>query len=168
MDITKEIQKFINTPPKNIDYYKRYKNIDPAFLKMVAEAFKDSESKPALKVVLGIANDTDPMTNALINAMMSFSDTKILKSKDFKNYLMKLEYLDSSKKIQYIPTRYLSMFGIEEPVRLMYESEDKIVKNVINVKSGDFEGSLADIHFVLYNSVHPREDVIASLVRRLN
>lgn len=168
MDIKKEFEEFINTPPKNIEDYKRYKSMAPEFLRMVTEAFKESASKPALKVVLSVANDTDPMTNALINAMMSFSDTKILKSKDFKNYLMKLEYLDSSKKIQYIPTRYLSMFGIEEPVRLMYKSEDEIVKNVLDVNSGDFEGSLADIHFALYSSVYPREDVIASLVRRLN
>ena len=168
MDIKKEFEKFINIPPKDIEYYKRYKSIDSEFLKMVAKAFKESASKPALKVVLGIANDIDPMTNALINAMMSYNDTKIQKSKDFKNYLIKLEYLDDSKKIQYIPTRYLSMFGIEEPVRLMYKSEDEIVKNVLDVKSGDFEGSLADIHFVLYSSVYPREDIIASLVKRLN
>ena len=167
MDIKKEFEKFINTPPKNIDYYKRYKNIDPEFLRMVAEAFKDSESKPALKVVLGIANDTDPTAN-VIDAMMSYNDTKIQKSKNFKNYLIKLEYLDDSKKIQYIPTRYLSMFGIEEPVRLMYKSEDEIVKNVLDINSRDFEASLADIHFVLYSSAYPREDIIASLVKRLN
>lgn len=166
MDIKKEFEEFINTPPKNIEDYKRYKSIAPEFLEMVTETFKESGSKPALKVVLGIANDTDP-TEDVIDAMMSFSDTKILKSKDFKNYLMKLEYLDSSKKIQYIPTRYLSMFGIEEPVRLIYNAEDEIIKNVLDINSGDFEGSLADIHFVLYNSVHPREDVISSLVKRL-
>ena len=166
MDIKKEFEEFINTPPKNIEDYKRFKSIAPEFLEMVTETFKESGSKPALKVVLGIANDTDP-TEDVIDAMMSFSDTKILKSKDFKNYLMKLEYLDSSKKIQYIPTRYLSMFGIEEPVRLIYNAEDEIIKNVLDINSGDFEGSLADIHFVLYNSVHPREDVISSLVKRL-
>ena len=166
MDIKKEFEEFINTPPKNIEDYKRYKSIAPEFLEMVTETFKESGSKPALKVVLGIANDTDP-TEDVIDAMMSFRDTKILKSKDFKNYLMKLEYLDSSKKIQYIPTRYLSMFGIEEPVRLIYNAEDEIIKNVLDINSGDFEGSLADIHFVLYNSVHPREDVISSLVKRL-
>ena len=82
--------------------------------------------------------------------------------------MIKLEYLDDSKKIQYIPTRYLSMFGIEEPVRLMYKSEDEIVKNVLDINSRDFEASLADIHFVLYSSVYPREDIIASLVKRLN
>lgn len=60
------------------------------------------------------------------------------------------------------------MFGIEEPVRLMYKSEDEIVKNVLDINSGDFEASLADIHFVLYSSVYPREDIIASLVKRLN
>lgn len=167
MDIKKEFEKFINTSPKDIEYYKRYKSIDSEFLKMVAKAFKESASKPALKVVLGIANDTDPTAN-VIEAMMSYNDTKIQKSKDFKNYLIKLEYLDDSKKIQYIPTRYLSMFGIEEPVRLMYKSEDEIVKNALDIKSGDFEASLADIHFVLYSENHPREDIIASLVRRLN
>lgn len=167
MDIKKEFEKFINTSPKDIEYYKRYKSIDSEFLKMVAKAFKESASKPALKVVLGIANDTDPTAN-VIEAMMSYNDTKIQKSKDFKNYLIKLEYLDDSKKIQYIPTRYLSMFGIEEPVRLMYKSEDEIVKNALDIKSGDFEASLADIHFVLYSENHPREDIIASLVRRPN
>lgn len=167
MDIKKEFDKFINMPPKDIEYYKRYKNIDPEFLRMVTESFKESESKPALKVVLGIANDIDPAED-VIDAMMSFSDTKILKSKDFKNYLMKLEYLDSSKKIQYIPTRYLSMFGIEEPVRLIYNAEDEIIKNVLDVNSGDFEGSLADIHFVLHSENHPREDIVASLVKRLD
>ena len=166
MDIKKEFDKFINMPPKDIEYYKRYKNIDPEFLRMVTEAFKESESKPALKVVLGIANDTDPTEN-VIDAIMSFYDTKILKSKNAKNYMIKLEYLDNSKKIQYIPTRYLSMFGIEKPVRLMYSSEDAIIKNVLDINSGDFEGSLADIHFALYSENHPREDIIASLVKRL-
>lgn len=166
MDIKKEFDEFINTPPKNIDYYKRYKSIDPDFLRMVAEAFKESRLKPALRVVLGVYNDVD-MTTKVIDAMMSYNDTKIQKSKDFKNYLIKLEYLDDSKKIQYIPTRYLSMFGIEEPVRLMYKSEDEIVKNALDIKSGDFEASLADIHFVLYSENHPREDIVASLVKRL-
>ena len=167
MNIKKEFEKFINTPPKNIEDYKRYKSMAPEFLRMVTEAFKESASKSALKVVLGIANDTDP-TEDVIDAMMSFYDTKILKSKNAKNYMIKLEYLDDSKKIQYIPTRYLSMFGIEEPVRLMYKSEDEIVKNVLDINSRDFEASLADIHFVLYSSVYPREDIIASLVKRLN
>ena len=166
MDIKKEFDKFINTPPKDIEYYKKYKSIDPEFLEMVTESFKESGSKPALKVVLGISNDTDP-TEDVIDAMMSFYDTKILKSKNAKNYMIKLEYLDNSKKIQYIPTRYLSMFGIEEPVRLMYKSEDEIVKNALDIKSGDFEATLADIHFVLYSENHPREDIIASLVKRL-
>ncbi len=166
MDIKKEFEKFINTPPKNIDYYKRYKSIDPEFLEMVAEAFKESRLKPALRVVLGVYNDVD-LTTKVIYAMMSYKDTKIQKSKDFKNHMIKLEYLDDSKKIQYIPTRYLSMFGIEEPVRLMYKSEDEIVKNALDIKSGDFEASLADIHFVLYSENHPREDIIASLVKRL-
>lgn len=167
MDIKKEFDEFINMPPKDIEYYKKYKSIDSEFLEMVTKAFKESGSKPALKVVLGIANDIDPTAN-VIEAMMSYNDTKIQKSKDFKNYLIKLEYLDDSKKIQYIPTRYLSMFGIEEPVRLMYKSEDEIVKNALDIKSGDFEASLADIHFVLHSENHPREDIVASLVKRLN
>lgn len=167
MDITKEFQKFINTPPEKIESYKRYKSIDPEFLEMVAEAFKDSESKPALRVILGVDNDTAPTTK-VIDAMMSFADTKILKSKNSRKYMIKLEYLDDSKKIQYIPMRYLSMFGIEEPVRFTYTAMDEIIKNVLDVKSGDFEASLADIHFVLHSSVYPRENVIASLVKRLN
>lgn len=167
MDIKKEFYEFINMPPKDIEYYKRYKNINLEFLRMVTDTFKESASKPALRVVLGVYNDVD-LTTKVIDAMMSYNDTKIQKSKDFKNYLIKLEYLDDSKKIQYIPTRYLSMFGIEEPVRLMYSSEDAIIKNVLDINSGDFEGSLADIHFALYSENHPREDIIASLVRRLN
>ena len=166
MDIKKEFEEFINTPPKNIEDYKRYKSIAPEFLEMVTETFKESGSKPALKVVLGIANDTDPTAN-VIDAMMSFYDTKILKSKNAKNYMIKLEYLDNSKKIQYIPIRYLNMFGIEEPLRLIYNAKNEIIKNVLDVKSGDFEGSLADIHFVLYSENHPREDIVASLVKRL-
>lgn len=167
MNIKKEFEKFINTPPKNIEDYKRYKSMAPEFLRMVTEAFKESASKPALKVVLGIANDTDPRED-VIDAMMSFYDTKILKSKNAKNYMIKLEYLDNSKKIQYIPIRYLNMFGIEEPLRLIYNAKDEIIENVLDVKSGDFEGSLADMHFVLYSENHPREDIIASLVKRLN
>lgn len=167
MDIKKEFEKFINMPPKDIDYYRKYKSTDPEFLRTVTEAFKESESKPALKVVLGISNDIDPTEN-VIDAMMSFNDTMILKSKDFKKYMIKLEYLDNSKKIQYIPIRYLNMFGIEEPLRLIYNAEDEIIKNVLDINSGDFEASLADIHFVLHSENHPREDIVASLEKRLN
>lgn len=166
MDNKKEFYEFINMPPKDIEYYKRYKNINLEFLRMVTDTFKESASKPALRVVLGVYNDVD-LTTKVIDAMMSFNDTKILKSKNAKNYMIKLEYLDNSKKIQYIPIRYLNMFGIEEPLRLIYNAEDEIIKNVLDVKSGDFEGSLADIHFVLHSENHPRENIIASLVKRL-